>query len=62
MIVLDIYLIAISITVVNKILSYLDKDNLPDASNDPRAPPLRAPPDLDTFSNYTIQHDFDFGA
>ena len=48
--------------IINKILSYLDKHNLPESSNNSRTPPLYAPPSIDAFSDYTIQHDFDFGA
>ena len=49
-------------SVINKILSYLDNQNLPEADNDSLMQPLRAPPDFATSSDYTIQHDFDFGA
>ena len=47
-------------SVINKILSYLDKQNLPEADNDSLMPPLRAPPDFATSSDYIIQHDFGF--
>ena len=49
-------------SVINKILSYLDKQNLPEADNDSLMPPLRAPPATASFSDYIIQRDFDFGA
>ena len=48
--------------VIHKLLAYLDKQTLPGAKNDPLIPPLRAPPDDATCSDYIIQHDFDFGA
>ena len=48
--------------VIHKILAYLDKQTLPGAKNDPLIPPLRAPPDDATCSDYIIQRDFDFGA
>jgi hypothetical protein len=47
--------------IVNKSLSYLDKHDLPEASNNSRTPPRLAPPSIDAFSDYTIQRDFDFG-
>ena len=47
-------------SVINKILSYLDKQNLPEADNDSLMPPLRAPPDVTPCSDYIIQHDFGF--
>ena len=46
--------------VINKTLSYLDKQNLPEADNDSLMPPLRASPEIATFSDYIIQHDFGF--
>lgn len=49
-------------SIINKILSYLDKRNLPKASNDSLMPPLRAPPDIEAFRDYSVQRDFDFGA
>ena len=52
----------IDTSVINKILLYLDKQNLPEADNDSLMPPLRAPPDVAPCSDYIIQHDFDFGA
>ena len=47
-------------SVINKILSYLDKQNLPESDNGSFMPPLRAPPEIATFSDYIIQHDFGF--
>ena len=45
---------------LNKILSYLDKQNLPEADNDSLMPRLRASPDVAPCSDYIIQHDFGF--
>ena len=47
-------------SVINKILSYLDKQNLPESDNGSFMPPLRASPEIATFSDYIIQHDFGF--
>lgn len=47
-------------SVINKVLSYLDKQNLPEADNDSLMPPLRPPPEVATFSDYINQHDFGF--
>ena len=46
--------------VIHKILAHLDKQTLPDATNDTLKPPLRAPPGIAPFSDYIIQRDFDF--
>ncbi|WP_370545322.1 transposase [Glaciecola sp. MH2013] len=48
--------------VIRKILTCLDKRNSSDASQDAPTPPLRASPNTDALSDFTIQRDFDFGA
>ena len=47
-------------TVINKILSYLDKQSVSIARKEPHTPPLPAPPRIEVLSDYTIQRDFGF--
>lgn len=49
-------------SVIQKIMSHLDNHNLLEASNDSHTQPLRAPLNIEAFTDYTIQRDFYFGA